>query len=165
MSEEILTNESYLSFRIVSTAFCVRVEKVLNVIELMNITKVPHSPEYMLGVINLRGEVLPVVDSRIKFGFPITENTINTCIIVLDISIQNEKNHIGMLVDEVFEVFEKNNNELLSPPALGNKFKSEFIKGVFKINNDFVMFIDIDKIFSSDELITVNNMNEESIDE
>jgi len=128
MSEENLINGSYLSFRIGSTFFCVNIEKVLNVIELMNITKVPHSPEYMLGVLNLRGEVLPVVDSRIKFGFPVTENTMKTCIIVLDILLQNEKIHIGMLVDEVFEVFEKNDEEILPPPALGNKFKSEFIK-------------------------------------
>ncbi len=163
MNEEIIMNQSYLSFGIGNTAFCIHVEKVLNVIELMNITKVPHSPDYMLGVLNLRGEVLPVVDSRIKFGFPIIENTIQTCIIVLDISIQNEKTHIGMLVDEVFEVFEKNNNDLLPPPSLGNKFKSEFIKGVFKTNNDFVMYIDIDKVFSSDELITVNDLGKENI--
>ncbi len=161
MNEEIKVSNSYLSFKIGDTTFCVNVNKVLNILELMKITNVPQSPDYMLGVINLRGEVLPVVDSRIKFGIPIKENTINTCIIVLDIEIENEMAHIGFLVDGVNEVFEIEDDLLKPPPGIGNKYKSDFIKGVFKIDDEFIMQLDIDKVFTTDELIIVNQSSNE----
>jgi purine-binding chemotaxis protein CheW len=127
----------------------------------MKITKVPQSPEYMLGVINLRGEVLPVVDARIKFGIPIKENTANTCIIVMDIEFEKEMAHIGLLVDGVMEVFEIEDEALLPPPGIGSKYKSDFIKGVFKLEDEFVMQLIIDKVFTSDELIVVNESGNE----
>ncbi len=159
MNEEIKITNSYLSFKIGETSFCVSVNKVLNILELMKITNIPQSPEYMLGVINLRGEVLPVIDSRIKFGMQKSEDTINTCIIVLDIEFESEMSHIGFLVDTVLEVFEIEDQALLPAPGIGNKFKSEFITGVFKIDNEFIMNLDIDKVFTSDELILVNSAN------
>lgn len=160
MNEEIKITNSYLSFKIGETSFCVSVNKVLNILELMKITNIPQSPDYMLGVINLRGEVLPVIDSRIKFGIQKDENTINTCIIVLDIEFENEMSHIGFLVDTVLEVFEIDDQALLSAPSIGNKYKSEFIKGVFKIENEFIMLLDIDMVFTSDEFIMVKTANE-----
>ncbi len=160
MNEEIKITNSYLSFKIGETSFCVSVNKVLNILELMKITNIPQSPEYMLGVINLRGEVLPVIDSRIKFGIKQSENTINTCIIVLDIEFEKDMSHIGFLVDAVLEVFEIEDEALLPAPSIGNKFKSDFITGVFKIDNEFVMHLNIDKVFTSDELIMVNIAND-----
>ncbi len=161
MNEEIKSLNSYLSFKIGDTSFCVNVNKVLNILELMKITKVPQSPEYMLGVINLRGEVLPVVDARIKFGIPIRENTANTCIIVMDIDIDKEMAHIGLLVDGVMEVFEIEDEALLPPPGIGSKYKSDFIKGVFKSEDEFIMQLIIDKVFTTDELIVVNESGNE----
>ena len=144
MNEEIKITNSYLSFKIGETSFCVSVNKVLNILELMKITNIPQSPEYMLGVINLRGEVLPVIDSRIKFGMQKSEDTINTCIIVLDIEFESEMSHIGFLVDTVLEVFEIEDQALLPAPG---------------IDNEFIMNLDIDKVFTSDELIMVNSAN------
>lgn len=163
MSEEVINSNSYLSFKIGETSFCINVNKVLNILELMKITNVPQSPDYMLGVINLRGEVLPVVDARIKFGIPVKENTINTCIIVLDIAFEKEMTHIGLLVDGVMEVYEAADDSIMPPPGIGSKYKSEYIKGIFKIEDDFIMLLDIDKVFSTDELIVVNESGNDFI--
>lgn len=150
-----IESNSYLSFRLGNELFSAHVSKVLNILEMTKITKVPRSPEYMLGVINLRGAVLPVVDTRMKFGIPTSEYTSDTCIIVTDISIDGESVHVGALVDAVQEVLEIEKKEIKPPPSIGSKFKSEFIKGVMKVNEEFIMLLDMDKVFSSDEIISI----------
>jgi purine-binding chemotaxis protein CheW len=131
------------------------VAKVLEILEVPKITKVPKSPAYLRGVVNLRGSVLPVIDSRSKFGLPPTEDTINTCIIVLSIQLENETLVLGALVDAVQEVLEIG-PELTKPaPAIGSKYRAEFIDGMVKINEQFLMLLNLDKVFSSDELVFV----------
>lgn len=143
---------SYLSFKLGDEVFAANVSKVLNILELTKITKVPKAPEYMKGVINLRGSVLPLVDTRIKFGMEPTEFTNNTCILVLDIDFDGESVHVGALVDGVQEVLEINGSEVEPPPSIGSKYKSEFIEGVAKNEEDFIMILDMDLIFTNDEL-------------
>ena len=131
---------------------------MLNILELTNITKVPKAPDYMKGVINLRGTVLPVIDTRIKFGMTPTEFNVNTCILVLDIDIENESLHVGGLVDAVQEVLEIELNQILPPPNIGSKYRSEFISGMYKLNEEqFIMILDMDKVFSAEELLTVKD--------
>ena len=103
---EKLTLNSYLSFKLGDEIFASNVSKVLNILEMMKITKVPKAPTYMKGVINLRGTVLPVVDTRLKFGMLPIELTTNTCILVLDVKVDEESVHIGAIVDSVQEVLE-----------------------------------------------------------
>lgn len=143
---------SYLSFNLDSVLFAINVSKVINIQEMTKITGVPQSPDYMKGVINLRGDVLPVIDMRIKFGLSEAEYTSNTCILVLEVTIENEKVLLGAIVDSVQEVFEIEEDQIQDPPALGNKYKSEFIYGVTKRENQFIMLIDIDIAFSSEEV-------------
>lgn len=150
-----INKQTYLSFNIGGEVFCVNTNKVLNIIELPKIVKIPQSPDYMLGILNLRGEVLPVIDSRIKFGIPVTEYTLNTNIVVMDILMNEEFIHIGVLVDAALEVFEVSDESILPLPGLGNKFRSEFIKGVIKLGENFVMLIDMDKALTSDELVMI----------
>ncbi|MGC8804007.1 MAG: chemotaxis protein CheW, partial [Bacteroidales bacterium] len=128
------------------------VSKVLNILEMTKVTKVPKAPPYMKGVINLRGSVLPLVDTRIKFEMSPTEFTPNTCILVLDININGESVHVGALVDSVQEVIELDDSQIMPPPSIGTRYKSEFLEGVAKIGDDFVMILDMDLIFSTDEL-------------
>jgi purine-binding chemotaxis protein CheW len=156
MSEEKKTKiNSYLSFKLGNEEFAAHASKVLNILEMTNITVVPKSPEYMKGVINLRGTVLPVIDTRIKFGMSPTEYTSNTCIIVLDILIDNESLQVGALVDGVQAVLEIEKEQIMPAPSIGSKYRSEFIKGVANINENFVMILDMDAIFSSDDLSTL----------
>lgn len=151
-NQKSLSN-SYLSFKIGEELFAAHVSQVINILELTKITKVPRAPEYMLGVINLRGSVLPVIDTRIKFGIDISDYTTHTCIIVMEIEIDGDTIHVGSLVDSVQEVLEVEQKHILPAPNIGSKFKSEFIQGMMNINDNFIMLLDIDKVFSSDELI------------
>ena len=145
-------SDSYLSFKLDGEVFAAHVSKVLNILEMQRITKVPRSPGYMLGVINLRGSVLPVVDTRAKFGMGAVEYTKNTCIIVLEIEMDGKDIFAGAVVDSVQEVLDMTEDQIAPPPSIGNKYRSEFIKGMGQVDEEFIMVLDIDKIFTSDEL-------------
>jgi purine-binding chemotaxis protein CheW len=156
MNENLSTLTSYLSFKLGEETFAANVSKVLNILEMTKITKVPKAPDYMKGVINLRGTVLPLVDTRIKFGLTPTEFTANTCILVLDIVIGEESLQVGGLVDAVQEVLEIEPHQILPPPNIGSKYHSEFILGMFKATEDqFIMILDMDKVFTVEELLQV----------
>lgn len=145
--------ESYLSFRLNDELFAVHVGQVLEIMGIPAITKVPKSPPSLTGVINLRGTVLPVIDTRIKFGLIKTEFNVDTCIIVFKIEMENDPMTIGALVDSVQEVIEIPEDAILPPPSLGSKYKSDLIKGMYKADENFIMLLNIDHVFSSDELL------------
>jgi purine-binding chemotaxis protein CheW len=150
-----ITN-SYLTFKIEDEIFAANVSKVLSILELSKITKIPRTPDYIRGVINLRGTVLPIVDLRIKFGLTPTEFTSNTCILVLEINIENTTVKLGALVDSVQEVLEIEHKDILAPPNIGNKFQSDFIEGMFKAENSFIMILNMDMVFTHDELTVMS---------
>ena len=160
-NETIEQVNSFLSFNIGEEEFAAHVGKVLNILEMTNITEVPKSPDYMIGVINLRGKVLPVVDTRIKFGMIPTELTTNTCIVVMEVNIEGDEVQVGALVDSVQAVLEISDNQIQPPPSIGSKYKSEFIYGMAKIKERFIMLLDMDKVFSTDEIISVKEKTAE----
>ena len=151
MDQEI---DSFISFKLGEEYFAISVSKVLNILQFVQITKVPTAPDYMKGVINLRGTVLPIIDIRMKFGMDPIQYQRDTVILVLNVQIENETVDAGILVDSVKEVFEIKREEVLPPPGIGSKYKSKFIDGIYKMSDDrFVMLLDIDKIFSTDEVV------------
>jgi purine-binding chemotaxis protein CheW len=156
--EQVITTQSYLSFRLDEEVFAASVAKVIEILEVPKITRVPKSPAYMRGVLNLRGSVLPVIDTRLKFGMPTASDTVNTCIMVLNVQLDNESYVLGALVDAVQEVFEISEEEIKPAPSIGSKYKSEFIEGMVKANEQFIMLLNLDKVFSSDELITLQEV-------
>ena len=163
MNEDNLSRiNSYLSFKLGEEEFAAHVGKVLNILEMTRITEVPKAPSYMKGVINLRGTVLPVIDTRIKFGMIPTEFTDNTCIVVLDIQVDGESIQIGALVDSVQAVLEIEKGTIMPPPSLGSKYKSEFIVGVANINEKFIMILDMDAVFSTEEVTSLKTKAEET---
>ena len=143
----------YLTFKLADETFTLDVAKVREILEMVPITKVPQTPDYMRGVINLRGSVVPVIDLRLNFGMERTEQTINTCIIVVEVNLDTELIVLGVLADSVQEVVEMEPQYIEPPPKLGTKLNMEFIKGMGKIDDDFVMILDIDKVFSSNQLV------------
>ncbi len=153
---------SYLTFKLRDEIFGANVAKVLNILEMTKITKVPNSPSYMKGVINLRGSVLPLLDTRIKFDMGETVYTTNTCILVLDIEMGGDTVHVGALVDSVLEVIEIDNDHIQPPPSIGSKYKSEFIDGMAKIGDDFIMLLNMDLIFSTSELTLIKESSGDS---
>lgn len=144
--------KSYLTFELGGEIFACHVNKLLHILEIPNITEVPGAPAYMKGIIDLRGKVLPVIDTKVKMGMPPVEFTKDTCIVVMDINLDEDSLLVGVLVDRVLEVLEFNNDEILPPPNLGHKYRSEFITGIVNRNNQFIMIIDIDTVFSLDEI-------------
>ncbi|MFP4023222.1 MAG: chemotaxis protein CheW [Thiohalospira sp.] len=162
MEKETLTKiNSYLSFKLGDEEFAAHVGKVLNILEMTKITEVPKAPEYMKGVINLRGTVLPVVDTRIKFGMTPTEYTSNTCIVVMEVELDNDMVQVGALVDSVQAVLEIDDSQIQPPPSIGSKYKSEFIYGMVKVDEKFIMLLDMEKVFSSDEIVSLKEKTNE----
>ncbi len=149
-NEEIQITNSYLTFQLHNERFAVHVSKVLNILELVPITKVPKSPEYLKGVINLRGSVLGVMDIKMKFDFPITDYTKETSILVLQVVIDDDITDVGAIVDSVHDVIEVDEKQILPPLSVGIKFKSDFVTGIIKHNKQFIMVLDMDKLFNTE---------------
>jgi purine-binding chemotaxis protein CheW len=150
----------FLTFNLDDELFAVDVAKVREVLDYTNITKIPRTPEYMRGVINLRGSVVPVIDLRLKFGLSLTERKRNTCIIVLEVKSENDTLVLGALADSVQEVFEFEDGQVEPAPRFGTKFNADFLKAMGKRNEKFIMILDSDKVFSSEELADVQQAGE-----
>ncbi len=142
----------YLTFKLADEIFAFDVAKVREILEITSITKVPQTPDFMRGVINLRGSVVPVIDLKLNFAMARTEQTINTCIIVVEVNLHGEAIVLGVLADSVQEVVEMEPNLIEPPPKIGTKLNTAFIKGMGKVGESFVMILDIDKVFSAEEL-------------
>ena len=153
---------TYLTFGLGEETFAMDVSNVREVLDVIDVTKVPRTPDYMLGVINLRGGVVPVVDMRIKFGLPATEESVDTCIIVTEVDLDGESTIIGALADSVQEVFEMAADEIEPPPSLGMRLNAEFVKGMGKRDDRFIIILDVNRIFSTEELIEFQGTEEEA---
>ena len=151
----ITDTKQYLTFQLGEEVFALGVSNVREILEFTTVTKVPKTPEFMRGVINLRGSVVPVLDMRLKFGLTRTEKTVDTCIIVVEVSFEEENTIIGALVDSVQEVFDLEPDQIEPAPKIGTQLKTEFIKGMGKRDDHFIILLDIDKVFTSEELTVV----------
>ncbi len=158
MSVESITEvRQYLTFKLSDEVFALDVAKVREVLDFTNITKVPRTPEFMRGVINLRGSVVPVIDLRLAFGMAATERTVNTCIIVVEVRLETETLVVGALADSVEEVVDIEPDQIQPAPAIGASVRTEFIQGMGRRESGFVMILDIDKVFSAEELETLQS--------
>lgn len=158
MAEELQATQ-YLTFTLADEVFAVDVARVREILEMPSITKVPQVPDFMRGVINLRGCVVPVIDLRLKFGMQETAQTVNTCIIVVEVAMDGENIVLGALADSVQEVIEMEPSQIEAAPHIGTHLNTEFIQGMGKHNDRFVMILDIDKVFSGSELAAVQRMD------
>jgi len=154
---EILDVRQYLTFKLSEEIFAVDVVQVREILDYIKVTKIPQTPDYMCGVINLRGSVVPVIDMRLKFGMTKTEETVSTCIIVVEVKLDDDTLILGALVDSVQEVFELDPNDIEPAPKIGASFKAEFIKGMGKREDQFLIILDIDKVFTSQDILMVQN--------
>jgi len=151
----IMEATQYLTFTLDDEVFALDIEKVREVLDFRSITRVPKTPEFMRGVINLRGSVVPVVDLRLKFGLTRTEQMAHTCIIIVEVAVDGETTVLGALADSVEEVLDLGADHIEPAPKIGTKLNTEFIKGMGKQNDHFIIILDIDKVFSTDELALV----------
>jgi len=143
----------YLTFNLAREEYGLEILKVREINGLMDITEVPRMPDYMKGVINLRGKVIPVVDLRLKFGLEEAEHTEQTCIIVVDVGRE-----IGIVVDTVSEVLDVDGVNIEPAPAMGGAVDTSFILGMGKVGDAVKILLDIDKVLTRSEFETVNNI-------
>ena len=165
---EITETRQYLTFKLGEEIFATEVAKVREVLDLTNISKIPRTPDFMSGVINLRGKVVPVVDLRLCFEMSKTEKTVNTCIVVMEMLVEGEATVIGALADSVEEVIDLEPEQIQPAPRIGTQIRTDFIKGMGKHDEQFVVILDIDRVFSAEELSAVrapenNCVNKEGV--
>jgi len=152
----------FLTFKLDEEVFGLAIGKVREVLDFTTVTRVPQTPAYMRGVINLRGSVVPVIDLNLKFGMKKTEKTVNTCIIIAEIEMDGEVTILGALADSVQEVVELEPDQIEPAPKIGTKLNTEFIKGMGKRDDVFIILLDIDKVFSYEELAMVQGTDSQS---
>lgn len=150
----------YLTFMLNEEVFALEIDKVREVMDFTEATKVPRTPDYMRGVINLRGNVVPVVDLRLKFGMTETEKTVNTCVIITEVAVDGETVVLGAIADSVQEVLDLEDAQVEPAPRIGTRLNIEFIKGMGKHDDTFIIILDIDKCFSIED-VTITGEPEE----
>lgn len=148
-------SNTYLSFLIHGELFAINVAKVLEVLQKQPITQVPNAPEYIRGIINFRGEIVPVFETRVRFRFPPRPQEDAYVIIVLDLSNQENVFRIGAIVDRVKDVINIEDSEIKPVPPMSKEFNTDFLQGIYKKDKDFLMLLNIEKVFSSDEIHTI----------
>lgn len=149
---QITETTQYLTFKLADELFALDIGKVREVLDFTTITKVPRTPDFMRGVINLRGSVVPVIDLRLKFGMAMAEMTVNTCVIIVEVELGEEKVVMGAMADAVQEVLDLAPDQIEPPPRIGTKLDTEFIKGMGKHAEQFIIILDIDKVFTTEEM-------------
>jgi purine-binding chemotaxis protein CheW len=151
-SQSASSASQYLTFKLDQELFAVNIEKVREVLEFTTMAKVPRMPDFMRGVINLRGNVVPVVDMRLKLGLTMTEKTVDTCVVISEVAVDGERTVLGALVDSVQEVIDLDASNVAPPPHMGSRVDSAVIRGMGKRDDQFIMILDLDKVFTATEL-------------
>ncbi len=152
----------YLTFKLGAEEFGLEILKVQEIIKMMDITKVPRTPEFVRGVINLRGKVIPVVDLRLKFGMDSKETTDKTCVIVAQVARGQTRITMGTIVDEVSEVLDINAEQIEPAPEFGASVDTAFILGMGKVAKRVVMLLDVDKVLAGNEILAMVHAAETS---
>ncbi|MEJ5300822.1 MAG: chemotaxis protein CheW [Thermodesulforhabdaceae bacterium] len=142
----------YLTFRLGEEEYGIEILKVKEIIGMMPITPIPQTPEYIKGVINLRGKVIPVIDLRLRFRMPEVPYTERTCIIVVEVKVANEPISIGIVVDAVSEVSQIKEEDIEATPSFGTSLDTNYILGMAKTDNSVKILLDIDQVLTQEEL-------------
>lgn len=146
----------FLTFTLNNEEYGIEILKVREIIGVMDITTVPQTPEFMKGVINLRGTVIPVVDLRLKFSMPEEEHTQETCVIV----VETNSSQVGIMVDSVSEVLNIQNGEIEETPSFGQGIDTDFIMGLGKVKERIIILLNIEQILSSEVMDVVKQIEE-----
>ncbi len=157
-SADPLTNNEYLTFIISGEIFAVSIMRVKEIIEYRELTHVPMVPEFISGAINLRGSVVPVINLAIKFGLASAPVNRRTCVVIIETELDGETTVMGVLVDKVLQVLDIAEQNIEPAPKLGVKIRTDFIEGMGKVDENFVIILSIDKVLSEDEISVLDGM-------
>jgi purine-binding chemotaxis protein CheW len=161
MAEEKRTGvERYLTLTLGDEFFALDIYSVREILDMTEITRIPQTPHFMSGVVNVRGNAVPVIDLRLKFGMPPGERTLNTRIVIMEIGDGETVTAIGAIADSVKEVLELETDKIDPPPRMGMSVGADFIKGIGKRDGKFVLILDVEKVFTSDEILSLKQVEE-----
>jgi purine-binding chemotaxis protein CheW len=167
MCAEIQTQfTQFLTFHLDEESYALDISRVHSVLDFEKVTKVPQTPDYMRGVINLRGAVVPIIDLKCKFGMGETRKTLDSCVIIVEVDVDGETTVLGALADSVHEVIDLSNEQIEPAPKIGTRLNTDFIKGMGKKEEEFIIILDLDKVFTTAELTgfqgaSVDNVTEQ----
>ena len=147
----------YLTFNLNGEEYGLEILKVKEIIGLMDITSLPQTPDFVKGVINLRGKVIPVVDLRLRFQLNEAEHTEKTCIIVVEVESENRYSQIGIVVDSVSEVLQVQEDDLQATPSFGVNIDTSYILGMAKSQNRIRTLLDINRVLMTDDMVNIIN--------
>ncbi|WP_375760593.1 chemotaxis protein CheW [Corallococcus exercitus] len=153
---------SYLSFMLAGEEYAVGLLRVREIIEYRPVTRVPGMPAAVQGVINLRGSVVPVVDLAVKFGLPPRPITRWSCFVIVEVALDGQQTVLGLLTDTVREVLELGPADIEPPPAFGTRVRLEFLRGMGRHNDAFILLLDLDRLLSLEELLKLTAASEEA---
>ena len=161
LEEVIETSEDtqkgkFLTFSIGKESYGIEIKFVTEIIGIQDITEVPELPDYVKGIINLRGKIIPVIDVRLRFRKETKEYNDRTCIVVIDI----KEVSVGLIVDNVAEVINLDDSNIVQPPNVKTGFHNRYIRGIGKVGNEVKLLLDCDKLLNDDELESLNSINE-----
>lgn len=148
----------YLSFSLENEEYGISILKVKEIIGMIQITPIPQTPEYVKGVINLRGKVIPVIDIRLRFGMNSIDYTDRTCIVVVEIDSNSGSLHIGIVVDSVSEVINIKSTDIEDTPSFGMTLSTEYILGMAKMAGNVRILLDIDRVLNTYELVVLDQV-------
>jgi purine-binding chemotaxis protein CheW len=151
-------DKQYLTFTLKEEMYAIGILHIKEILEYNNVTPVPMMPNFIKGVINLRGAVVPVVDLAARFGGQQSSIVKRTCIVIIEIANEEGIQDIGVMVDAVSEVIEISRSNIEPAPAFGAQIRADFIQGMGKINSKFVIILQVDKVLSVDEMSMVSHV-------
>jgi purine-binding chemotaxis protein CheW len=162
--QEAAVQQQYLTFFLTDEEYAVNIQKVKEIIEYSSVTKVPKVPRWIRGVINLRGNVVPVVDLAVRFGLDERPITKTNCIVIVEVQQESENTVMGLIADAVNQVIELNPEDIEQPPAFGTRVRLEYLAGMGKLGKKFALILNIDRVMSAVELLSVAGLQDELAD-
>ena len=153
----------YLTFVLGAETFAIGIMAIKEIIEYASLTEVPMMPAYVRGVINLRGAVVPVLDLPVRFGKAASAVTKRTCIVIIEVMLGSERHTLGLVVDAVNAVLDIPSSDIEPPPAFGASIRTEFIRGMVKVNSKFVILLDVDHALAADELQALTDIPHDQV--
>ncbi|MDD2651264.1 MAG: chemotaxis protein CheW [Candidatus Cloacimonetes bacterium] len=150
----------YLSFNLLEELYGINVDRILQIIAIPDITPIPKTPDFVKGVINLRGKIIPVIDLRKKFRLPSEDYTDRTSIVIIKVEHEGNEIFIGTIVDKVLEVMDISQEDIENTPKFGIKLDTEFISGMAKVKGKVITLLNINRVLTEEELTTLTNENE-----
>ena len=162
-TDKQIVSTQYLTFTLGKEMFSINISKVREILNYTEITEVPRMPSFLNGVINLRGNVVPVVDLRMKLGMSAIQVTDKTCIVIVEIDANDELTQMGILIDTVSSVIDIEPDHISPPPKIGMNIENEFLEGMGSVEGRFIIILNIDKVLSSDEIFEVGNVGESPV--